>query len=109
RIAEGYPRDLGPAVTDVEFVRAVHAALDDEAVDAVVAAYAPALAEGDQLGVAELLRVSSAGAPRSLAVVMPADQSFTVAPAYLDGDPPPLPLFPAIEEAVRALGRVARY
>ncbi|WP_432987024.1 GNAT family N-acetyltransferase [Dactylosporangium sp. CA-233914] len=109
RIAEGYPRDLGPAVTEVDFVRAVHAALDDERVDAVVAAYAPALAEGDQLGVAELLRTSTADAPRPLAVVMPADPSFTVAPAYSDEDPPALPMFPAIEEAVRALGRVARY
>ncbi|MEU7874183.1 GNAT family N-acetyltransferase [Dactylosporangium sp. NPDC049140] len=109
RIAEGYPLDLGPAVTDVEFVRAVHAALDDERADAVVAAYAPALAEGDQLGVAELLRVSTAGAPRPLAVVMPADPSFTVAPAYGDEDPAALPMYPAIEEAVRALGRVARY
>ncbi|MFI5907382.1 GNAT family N-acetyltransferase [Dactylosporangium sp. NPDC051541] len=109
RIADGYPRDLGPAVNDVDFVRAVHAALDDDAVDAVVAAYAPALAEEDQLGVAELLRVSTAGAPRPLAVVMPADPSFTVAPAYSDDDPAALPMFPAIEEAVRALGRVARY
>ncbi|WP_432836396.1 GNAT family N-acetyltransferase [Dactylosporangium sp. CA-092794] len=109
RIAEGYPRDLGPAVTDLDFVRAVHEALDDEAVDAVVAAYAPALAEGDKLGVAELLRVSTAGAPRPLALVAPADPAFTVAPAYSDDDPAPLPMFPAIEEAVRALGRVARY
>ncbi|GAA3457293.1 bifunctional GNAT family N-acetyltransferase/acetate--CoA ligase family protein [Dactylosporangium matsuzakiense] len=109
RIADGYPRDLGPSVNDVDFVRAVHAALDDESVDAVIAAYAPALAEEDQLGVAELLRVSTAGAPRPLAVVMPADPSFTVAPGYGDDDPAALPMFPAIEEAVRALGRVARY
>ncbi|GAA0722523.1 GNAT family N-acetyltransferase [Dactylosporangium roseum] len=109
RVADGYPRDLGPAVSDVDFVKAVHDALDDETVDAVVAAYAPALAEGDNLGVAELLRNSTAGSARPLAVVMPADPSFTVAPAYVDGDPPALPMFPAIEEAVRALGRVARY
>jgi acyl-CoA synthetase (NDP forming)/RimJ/RimL family protein N-acetyltransferase len=109
RVAAGYPVDLGPEVADVDFVRAVHAALDDEHVDAVVAAYAPALAERDKLGVAELLRVSTAGAPRPLAVVMPADQSFTVAPAYGDEDPPALAMYPAIEEAVRALGRVARY
>ncbi|MET7399842.1 GNAT family N-acetyltransferase [Dactylosporangium sp. NPDC005572] len=109
RIADGYPRDLGPTVSDVDFVQAVHEALADEAVDAVVAAYAPALAEGDKLGVAELLRTSTAESSRPLAVVMPADPSFTVAPAYIDGDPPALPMFPAIEEAVRALGRVARY
>ncbi|MER7002665.1 GNAT family N-acetyltransferase [Dactylosporangium sp. NPDC000555] len=109
RVAEGYPRDLGPTVSDVDFVRAVHAALDDERVDAVVAAYAPALAEGDTLGVAELLRVSTAAAPRPLAVVMPADPSFAVAPAYGDDDPAALAMYPAIEEAVRALGRVARY
>nr|WP_229837217.1 GNAT family N-acetyltransferase [Dactylosporangium sucinum] len=109
RIADGYPRDLGPTVSDVDFVQAVHEALADEEVDAVVAAYAPALAEGDKLGVAELLRTSTAESARPLAVVMPADPSFTVAPAYVDGDPPALPMFPAIEEAVRALGRVARY
>ncbi|GAA4246675.1 bifunctional GNAT family N-acetyltransferase/acetate--CoA ligase family protein [Dactylosporangium darangshiense] len=109
RVADGYPLDLGPAVSDVDFVRAVHAALDDERADVVLAAYAPALAEDDKLGVAELLRVSTAGAPRPIAVVMPADPSFTVAPTYGDADPPALPLFPAIEEAVRALGRVARY
>ena len=75
----------------------------------MLAAYAPALAEGDTLGVAEVLRTSTAESARPLAVVMPADPSFTVAPAYAEGDPPALPLFPAIEEAVRALGRVARY
>jgi acyl-CoA synthetase (NDP forming)/RimJ/RimL family protein N-acetyltransferase len=109
RIAEGYPRDLGPTVSEVDFVKAVHTALDDERADAVVAAYAPALAEGDRLGVAELLRTSTAGAPRPLAVVMPADPSFTVSPAYVDADPAALPMYPAIEEAIRALGRVARY
>ncbi len=44
-----------------------------------------------------------------MAAVLPADPSFTVAPTYVDGDPPALPIYPAIEEAVRALGRVARY
>ncbi|GAA3188234.1 GNAT family N-acetyltransferase [Dactylosporangium siamense] len=102
-------RDLGPEVSDADFVRAVREALADDAVDAVLAAYAPALAISGDLGVAELLRTSAVESARPLAVVLPADPSFTVAPAYVESDPTALPTYPAIEEAVRALGRVARY
>jgi acyl-CoA synthetase (NDP forming) len=109
RVADGYPRDLGPEVSDADFVEAVRAALADDAVDAVVAAYAPALSVAGELGVADLLRTSTVESARPLAVVLPADPSFTFAPAYLESDPTALPTYPAIEEAVRALGRVARY
>lgn len=109
RVADGYPRDLGPEVSDTDFVAAVREALADDGVDAVVAAYAPALSVAGELGVAELLRTSTVESARPLAVVLPADPSFTFAPAYREGDPAALPTYPAIEEAVRALGRVARY
>ncbi|WP_327005690.1 GNAT family N-acetyltransferase [Dactylosporangium sp. NBC_01737] len=102
-------RDLGPEVSDADFVDAVGEALADDSVDAVVAAYAPALSVAGELGVAELLRTSTVESVRPLAVVLPADPSFTFAPAYLSSDPTALPTYPAIEEAVRALGRVARY
>ncbi|GAA1518645.1 bifunctional GNAT family N-acetyltransferase/acetate--CoA ligase family protein [Dactylosporangium maewongense] len=100
-------RDLGPSVGDADFVQAVREALADDSADAVIAAYAPALALPGELGVAELLRALEPGRP--LAVVLPADPSFAVAPAYRSGDPLALPTYPAVEEAVRALGRVARY
>ncbi|MDG6104601.1 GNAT family N-acetyltransferase [Dactylosporangium aurantiacum] len=109
RVAEGYPRDLGPEVSDADFVAAVREALADDGVDAVVAAYAPALSVAGELGVADLLRTSTVESARPLAVVLPADPSFTFAPAYRESDPAALPTYPAIEEAVRALGRVARY
>ncbi|MEV4514110.1 GNAT family N-acetyltransferase [Dactylosporangium sp. NPDC049525] len=102
-------RDLGPEVSDADFVDAVGEALADDTVDAVVAAYAPALSVPGELGVAELLRTTTVESVRPLAVVLPADPSFTFAPAYLSSDPTALPTYPAIEEAVRALGRVARY
>jgi acyl-CoA synthetase (NDP forming) len=106
RVAEGYPKDLGPSISEADFGLAVHAALADPAVDAVVAAYAPALAEDASGDLVDTLRVE---ASRPLVAVMPADPRFAVAPTYADGDPPALPVYPAIEEAVRALGRVARY
>jgi acyl-CoA synthetase (NDP forming)/RimJ/RimL family protein N-acetyltransferase len=130
RIAAGYPVDLGPTAAEADFVRAVRAALDDPAADAVLAAYAPALAalpgarpdstsassgavaaDGEKSGsrTGEALRIATADASRPLAAVLPADPSFVLAPTYADGDPPALPLYPAIEEAIRALGRVARY
>ncbi|MET7423810.1 GNAT family N-acetyltransferase [Dactylosporangium sp. NPDC005555] len=102
-------RDLGPTVSDEEFVQAVRVALADDSVDAVIAAYAPALAVPGEFGVAELLRTSTLESSRPLAVVLPADPSFAFAPAYRPGDPAALPTYPAVEEAVRALGRVARY
>ena len=105
RVASGHPRDLGPTVSDVDFVAAVRAALDDPEVDAVLAAYAPALVERDcTQTMSAALHAGTAGADRPLAVVLPADPSSTVA-----GDPAAVALYPAVEEALRALGRVARY
>jgi acyl-CoA synthetase (NDP forming)/RimJ/RimL family protein N-acetyltransferase len=109
RVADGYPRDLGPTAPDTDVVQAVREALADPGADAVVVAYAPTLAEDGPGDLAEALREVVAGAERPLAVVLPADPSFAVAPAYVDGDPLALPLYPAVEEAIRALGRVARY
>ena len=109
RIADGYPRNLSPATSEAAFVAAVHEALADPRCDAVLAAYAPALPDGGKFGIAEALRAAAAGADRPLAVVLPADPSFAVAPTYVDGDPPALAMYPAIEEAIRALGRVVRY
>jgi acyl-CoA synthetase (NDP forming)/RimJ/RimL family protein N-acetyltransferase len=107
---------LPPTTTEATFVLAVGEALKDPEVDAVLAAFAPVLLDehGD---VAEALRTVAStvastaadGAGKPLAAVLPADPSFTVAPTYVDGDPLSLPIYPAIEEAVRALGRVAQY
>jgi acyl-CoA synthetase (NDP forming)/GNAT superfamily N-acetyltransferase len=100
---------LGPTVTEPSFVHAVAEALKDPDVDAVLAAFAPVLLEEEHGDIAEALRQISDTAGKPLAAVLPADPSFTVSPTYVDGDPPALPIYPAIEEAVRALGRVARY
>jgi acyl-CoA synthetase (NDP forming)/RimJ/RimL family protein N-acetyltransferase len=103
---------LGPTVAEASFVQAVAEALKNPDVDAVLAAFAPVLLEAEHGDVAEALRLTAASADsagKPLAAVLPADPSFTVAPTYVDGDPAALPLYPAIEEAVRALGRVARY
>ncbi len=100
---------LAPTVAESAFVLAVAEALKAKDVDAVLAAYAPVLVDEEHGDVAEALRLAADGAGKPLAAVLPADPSFTVAPTYVDGDPPALPIYPAIEEAIRALGRVARY
>ncbi|HLL67602.1 MAG TPA: GNAT family N-acetyltransferase [Micromonosporaceae bacterium] len=105
QIAAGYPRDVGPTAGAAAFVDAARSALADPGVDAVVAAYAPGLAdEWDAVaGVAEALDAAMAGARRPVAAVFPT-------PAVRGTHQRlPIPTYPGVEEAVRALGRVAGY
>ena len=82
-IVDGYPRDVP-----------VHEALADPRVHAVLVAYAPLLPSE-----APAVTLDLTGADKPVVAVFPAD-----VPA-----PPGLPVYPTVEEAVRALGRVAAY
>jgi acyl-CoA synthetase (NDP forming)/RimJ/RimL family protein N-acetyltransferase len=85
-VGSGYPVDVGPSASVAEFVAAVQAALDDSTVDAVLAAWAPVVAgAGPEVG----------KSAKPLVCVLPGGGG----PAN----------YPAVEEAVRALGRVAKY
>jgi acyl-CoA synthetase (NDP forming)/RimJ/RimL family protein N-acetyltransferase len=126
RVAPAYPRDVGPLATGAQFAAAVHAALADPEVDALVATYAPALAEDwdAAAGVADAVRAATRGADKPVVAVLPADPLLAqpAEPAgseCADGSgadggareagPGALPCYPGVEEAVRALGRVAEY
>ncbi|MEV0152368.1 GNAT family N-acetyltransferase [Micromonospora sp. NPDC050686] len=99
-VAVGYPRDVGPRAGAAEFAAALAGAANDDEVDAVVAVFAPPLpgqltdSEGDFT--AALPDAATAGKP--------------VVATFLAGRVPAgVPAYPSVEEAVRALGRVATY
>jgi acyl-CoA synthetase (NDP forming)/RimJ/RimL family protein N-acetyltransferase len=88
----------GLSVTSVRSfsVDDVRAALADPAVDAVLVAYAPV--EPGSPGVATAVSDAVADADKPVLAVYPAGEG--------DGQ---VPVYPSVEEAVRALGRVAAY
>ncbi|HEV7896605.1 MAG TPA: GNAT family N-acetyltransferase [Planosporangium sp.] len=105
--APGYPHDVGPMADAATIRRAVAGALADPRVDALVVAYAPALAEewDDAAVVAEGVHAEAAGSDKPVLAVFPSD------PAWVSqrSGPGAVPTYPTVEEAVRALGRAAAY
>jgi acyl-CoA synthetase (NDP forming)/GNAT superfamily N-acetyltransferase len=106
RLAAGHPRDVGPTAEPAVLAAAAAEAVADPAVDAVLVAYAPVLPEhwDSVAAVAEAVRVAVAGADRPVVAVHPAVEAR--AECSLPGA---VPTYPAVEEAVRALGRAAGY
>jgi acyl-CoA synthetase (NDP forming)/GNAT superfamily N-acetyltransferase len=100
-VAEGYPRDISPQAGAHEFADALADTAVDERVDALVVVFAPPLPgqlpDEDTDFAAALGSVALAG------------EKPTVATFLLGALPPRVPAYPAVEEAVRALGRVAGY
>ncbi|MER7456905.1 GNAT family N-acetyltransferase [Micromonospora sp. NPDC126480] len=99
-LADGYPRDVGPRAGAAEFAAALAAAAADEAVDSLVAVFAPPLP--GQLPDTET--DFTAALPTALAGGKP-----TVATFLAGRAPAGVPAYPSVEEAVRALGRVTAY
>ncbi|GAB1693808.1 GNAT family N-acetyltransferase [Krasilnikovia sp. M28-CT-15] len=100
-VADGYPRDLGPQSGAHEFAAALAEAEADPVVDALVVVFAPPL-PGQ-------LPDSDADFAVALSAVALAGEKPTVATFLLGQLPSRVPSYPSIEEAVRALGRVASY
>jgi acyl-CoA synthetase (NDP forming)/GNAT superfamily N-acetyltransferase len=100
-VAEGYPHDISPQAGAHEFGDAVADASVDENVDALVVVFAPPLPgqlpDSDDDFAAALGSVALAG------------EKPTVATFLLGASPPRVPAYPSVEEAARALGRVAGY
>jgi acyl-CoA synthetase (NDP forming)/GNAT superfamily N-acetyltransferase len=100
-VAEGYPRDISPQAGAHEFADALADTAVDEQVDALVVVFAPPLPgqlpDEDTDFAAALGSVALAG------------EKPTVATFLLGALPPRVPAYPSVEEAVRALGRVAGY
>ena len=100
-VADGYPRDLSPEAGAHEFADALADAAVDGRVDALVVVFAPPL-PGQ-------LPDEDADFASALAGVALAGEKPTVATFLLGRLPARVPAYPSVEEAVRALGRVAGY
>jgi acyl-CoA synthetase (NDP forming)/GNAT superfamily N-acetyltransferase len=100
-VAAGYPNDISPEAGAHEFADALSDASVDQAVDALVVVFAPPL-PGQ-------LPSSDADFAAALSGVALAGEKPTVATFLVGQLPPRVPAYPSVEEAVRALGRVASY
>ncbi|HEU4348792.1 MAG TPA: GNAT family N-acetyltransferase [Actinoplanes sp.] len=100
-VAAGYPHDISPQAGAHEFAGALAAAAGDESVDALVVVFAPPL-PGQ-------LPDEDADFAAVLGSVALAGEKPTVATFLLGQLPPKVPAYQSVEEAVRALGRVASY
>lgn len=100
-IAEGYPHDISPQAGAHEFADALADAAIDARADALVVVFAPPL-PGQ-------LPDEDADFAAALASVALAGEKPTVATFLLGNLPSRVPSYPSVEEAVRALARVANY
>ncbi|HKT04822.1 MAG TPA: GNAT family N-acetyltransferase [Rugosimonospora sp.] len=101
-VVDGYPADVGPQATPEEFASALSGAVADERVDALIVVCAPPLPPEESSTMDGGFEAAVAGAARH------GDKP--VVATFLAGTlPPGVPSYDSVEEAVRALGRVARY
>nr|WP_221378732.1 bifunctional GNAT family N-acetyltransferase/acetate--CoA ligase family protein [Actinoplanes polyasparticus] len=100
-VAAGYPRDISPQAGAHDFADALADAAVDERADALVVVFAPPL-PGQ-------LADEDADFAAALAGVALAGEKPTVSTFLLGSLTPRVPAYPSVEEAVRALGRVATY
>ncbi|MCA2215316.1 bifunctional acetate--CoA ligase family protein/GNAT family N-acetyltransferase [Jidongwangia harbinensis] len=100
-VADGYPHDISPQASAHDFADALADTAVDERVDALVVVFAPPLPgqlpDEDTDFAAALGSVALAG------------EKPTVATFLLGALASRVPSYPSVEEAVRALGRVAAY
>ena len=100
-VAEGYPYDISPQSGAHDFADALADASVDPRVDALVVVFAPPL-PGQ-------LPDEDADFAAALGSVALAGEKPTVATFLLGNLPERVPAYPSVEEAVRALARVATY
>ncbi|MFI5931132.1 GNAT family N-acetyltransferase [Actinoplanes sp. NPDC051494] len=100
-VAEGYPHDISPQAGAHDLADALADAAVDDRVDALVVVFAPPL-PGQ-------LPDEDADFAVALSSVALAGEKPTVAMFLLGDLPSTVPSYPSVEEAVRALGRVATY
>ena len=102
RVGRGYPVDVGSQAAPDEFSAALACALGDGEVDALLVACAPPLPDAPGARLDGGFAAAVATAARN--GVKP-----VVATLLAAAPPAGVPGYPSVEEAVRALGRVARY
>jgi acyl-CoA synthetase (NDP forming) len=100
-VADGYPHDISPQSGAHDFADALADAAVDAKVDSLIVVFAPPL-PGQ-------LPDEDADFAAALGGVAMAGEKPTVATFLLGDIPDRVPAYPSVEEAVRALGRVATY
>ncbi|MEN3306535.1 MAG: hypothetical protein V7603_2737 [Micromonosporaceae bacterium] len=101
-VAGGYPVDVGPQAEPDEFAAALSGAVTDDGIDALVVVCAPPLPPETSSTMDGGFEAAIAGAA--------GNGDKPVVATFLAGTlPPAVPAYSSVEEAVRALGRVARY
>jgi acyl-CoA synthetase (NDP forming)/RimJ/RimL family protein N-acetyltransferase len=104
--------DVGVTAGPAEFTAALRTAVDDDAVDAVVAVFMPPLRRGGDERIAEAIRSAAAGSGKPVVCTY---LGFDGVPGQLaasgTGAPPPgsVPSYPSPERAVRSLARAWRH
>jgi len=124
-VLERYPVDVGPDASPGVFAAALREAVNAEEVDAIVAVFVPPLAV-EAAGYADVLVAETAGGDKPVVATFlapgesgggadrktgSAGVSHRLCKVGPDGVPDrgTVPAYPSVEEAVRALGRVAGY
>ncbi|MEV4532368.1 GNAT family N-acetyltransferase [Asanoa sp. NPDC049518] len=100
-VADGYPRDVGPVAGAHEFGDRLAEASADQGVDALAVVLAPPL-PGQ-------LQADDADFAATIAGVALTGDKPVVVTSLVDRVPLGIPAYPSVEEAARALGRVAHY
>jgi acyl-CoA synthetase (NDP forming)/RimJ/RimL family protein N-acetyltransferase len=116
RVPRRYPVDVGPEAGTESFGRALAEAVAADDVDAIVAVFVPPFAMPSSPYADELVRQTASGDKPVVATFIAPGETRTEAQRRLrrigeDGviERGTVPAYPSVEEAVRALGRVAGY
>jgi len=105
------PIVFGPHSTSEEFERALAAAADDPAVDAILTMYVPGLHQTGARAAAAVLRVAARANTTIVGVMFAVEGTHRLLDDLAAGRPQvgSVPTYPAVEDAVRALAAVHRY
>jgi acyl-CoA synthetase (NDP forming)/RimJ/RimL family protein N-acetyltransferase len=105
------PIVFGAGATVEEFERALAAAVDDPAVESILAMYVPDLHHTGARAVAALQRVAARASTPILAVMFSVEGTHRLLDTLTEGRPQlgTVPTYPAVEDAVRALAAVQRH
>ena len=105
------PIVFGPDASPDEFERALAAAADDPAVDAILTMYVPGLHDTGARAAAAVLRVAARASTPILGVMFAVEGTHRLLDDLTAGRPQvgSVPTYPAVEDAVRALAAVHRH
>ncbi|HEU4423480.1 MAG TPA: GNAT family N-acetyltransferase, partial [Pilimelia sp.] len=106
-LAERHPCDVGPQAGVDAFATALAASLADPGVDSIVVLFAPPL-PGELDGTSATLAIEAVAVDAVATAARSADKPM-VATVLFGQRPVGVPVYPSVEEAVRALGRVSAY